>query len=260
MRARTCRTRRPIVAASVAVAIAASGLALWLAGGRGGRPPLLLSAIAFGIAVSGMHYTAMAGLTLFPHATPRRARRRCRPTCSRSWWRSSPSCVSGIFLLILVPDRGRACRPVAGRLASQPPRPAAPIGRRQEQSTVEPTGPGIYGPLGGAGGPPRRFARHLPVERDGATQFRRRRRRRRGPRQCPLHLHLRRHREAVLSARHRRRRIAARQPAASSACIAAISSISSASSAEARRRQRHGRAGRRPSAIRCRSAAAGSAG
>src|SRR6476661_4713822 len=42
------------VAASMAVAIAASGLALWLATGRGGRPPLLLSAIAFGIAVSGM--------------------------------------------------------------------------------------------------------------------------------------------------------------------------------------------------------------
>ena len=33
-----------LVVASVAVAIAASGLALWLAGGRGGRPPLLLSA------------------------------------------------------------------------------------------------------------------------------------------------------------------------------------------------------------------------
>ena len=29
--------------------------------GRGGRPPLILSAIAFGIAVSGMHYTAMEG-------------------------------------------------------------------------------------------------------------------------------------------------------------------------------------------------------
>ena len=33
------------VAASVAVAIAASGLALFLAGGRSGRPPLILSAI-----------------------------------------------------------------------------------------------------------------------------------------------------------------------------------------------------------------------
>ena len=61
--------RRCYVAASMAVAIAASGLALWLAAGRGGRPPLILSAVAFGIAVSGMHYTAMEGVTLFPHAT-----------------------------------------------------------------------------------------------------------------------------------------------------------------------------------------------
>src|SRR5215813_8662087 len=53
------------VAASMAVAIAACGLALWLATGRGGRPPLILSAIAFGIAISGMHYTAMGGVTLF---------------------------------------------------------------------------------------------------------------------------------------------------------------------------------------------------
>ena len=49
------------VAASMAIAIAASGLALWLATGRGGRPPLILSAAAFGVAVSGMHYTAMTG-------------------------------------------------------------------------------------------------------------------------------------------------------------------------------------------------------
>jgi diguanylate cyclase len=55
--------------------LTASGLALWLATGRGPRTPLILSAIAFGIAVSGMHYTAvsgmhytaMEGVTLFPH-------------------------------------------------------------------------------------------------------------------------------------------------------------------------------------------------
>src|SRR6202050_4383893 len=57
---------RYYVAASMAIAIAASGLALWLATGRGGRPPLVLSAVAFGIAVSGMHYTALEGLMLLP--------------------------------------------------------------------------------------------------------------------------------------------------------------------------------------------------
>src|ERR1700744_1895684 len=59
---------RYYVAASMAIAIAASGLALWLATGRGGRPPLILSAVAFVIAVSGMHYTAMEGVTLLPFA------------------------------------------------------------------------------------------------------------------------------------------------------------------------------------------------
>src|ERR1700693_667535 len=59
---------RYYVAASMAIAIAASGLALWLATGRGGRPPLILSAIAFGIAVSRMHYTAMEGLTVVAFA------------------------------------------------------------------------------------------------------------------------------------------------------------------------------------------------
>ena len=38
------------------------------------------------------------------------------------------------------------------------------------QQRVE-LGRGTYGPLGGAGAPPRRFARHLPVERDGGTHF-----------------------------------------------------------------------------------------
>ena len=54
------------VVGSLAIAIAASALALWLAAGRGKQPPMVLSAIAFGIAVSGLHYTAMAGMTLFP--------------------------------------------------------------------------------------------------------------------------------------------------------------------------------------------------
>ncbi|HMN85100.1 MAG TPA: MHYT domain-containing protein, partial [Bauldia sp.] len=49
------------VAASVAIAIAASGLALRLATTSHGRPPLLISAAALGMAISGMHYTAMAG-------------------------------------------------------------------------------------------------------------------------------------------------------------------------------------------------------
>lgn len=148
------------VVGSLAVAIGASGLALWLATGRGGRPPLILSATAFGVAVSGMHYTAMTGLTVFPHAGAAPS----APSLSTDLLAIVVAivafCVSGVFLLFLVPDRTR--EPAGVAPAETPHTVAAPeaeIGR------------GSYAPLGGAGGPPRRFARHLPVERDGATHY-----------------------------------------------------------------------------------------
>lgn len=50
--------------ASIVIAIAASGLALWLAFSADHRPPLFLCAVVLGCAVSGMHYMAMAGTTL----------------------------------------------------------------------------------------------------------------------------------------------------------------------------------------------------
>ena len=73
------------VTASLIIAIVASGLALWLATGQVRRPPLILSSVAFGIAVSGMHYTAMAGMKLFPLPVQHRVRRRFQLIC----WQSS---------------------------------------------------------------------------------------------------------------------------------------------------------------------------
>src|SRR5271170_4124166 len=96
------------VAASMAIAIAASGLALWLATGRGGRPPLVLSAIAFGIAVSGMHYTAMKGLTLLPFAAASAGAPALSTDLLAIIVAVVAFCLSGIFLLILVPDPARA--------------------------------------------------------------------------------------------------------------------------------------------------------
>jgi diguanylate cyclase len=52
------------VVASIMIAIAASGLALWFAFLAEARFPIVVSAIVFGLAVSGMHYTAMAGTTM----------------------------------------------------------------------------------------------------------------------------------------------------------------------------------------------------
>ncbi|HYG89904.1 MAG TPA: MHYT domain-containing protein [Azospirillum sp.] len=48
-----------IVALSLVIAVAASGLSLWLAFGHGRRAPLVVAAVAMALAISGMHYTAM---------------------------------------------------------------------------------------------------------------------------------------------------------------------------------------------------------
>src|SRR3984893_15309899 len=96
---------RYYVAASMAIAIAASGLALWLATGRGGRPPLILSAVAFGIAVSGMHYTAMEGLTLLPYPGATAGAPALSADLLAIVVAIVAFCISGIFLLTLVPDR-----------------------------------------------------------------------------------------------------------------------------------------------------------
>jgi diguanylate cyclase len=157
-------------------------LALWLATGRGGRPPLVLSAVAFGIAVSGMHYTAMAGLTLLPFASaPASA-----PALSTDLLAIIVSvvafCLSGIFLLLLMPDTSRVANGAvllrdnsASLTATNTAEQAAPVAIAGSNSNGHAASPefgfGTYSPLGGVDGPPRRVARHLPIERDGATHF-----------------------------------------------------------------------------------------
>ncbi len=165
------------VMASLVIAVIASELALWLATERGVRPPLILSALAFGIAVSGMHYTAMAGMTLYPYPTSASV---SAPALSTDLLAIVVAivafCVSGIFLLFLVPDPGRsraaataddvpAAPPLAeGRYDGVAAAPASTMGGAE-------LGRGTYAPLGGAGTPPPKIARHLPVQRDGATHF-----------------------------------------------------------------------------------------
>jgi diguanylate cyclase len=172
---------RAYVAASMAIAIAASGLALWLAAGRRGWPPLIFSAAAFGIAVSGMHYTAMAGVTLYPYATGVSGAPALSTDLLAIVVAVVAFCISGIFLLLLLPDAARsASRPlIAG--GSEPVRgpplsglalvPSTAPGAAANGGDNPEFGSGTYAPLGGAGAPPRRFARHLPIERDGGTHF-----------------------------------------------------------------------------------------
>jgi hypothetical protein len=158
------------VTGSMAIAIAASGLALWLATGKGGRPPLLLSAATFGVAVSGMHYTAMGGVTLFPHVSAVAG----APVLSTDLLAIVVAivafCVSGLFLLILMPDPSRAVANMTPRAilaasdtSSAPIQALAPEAEtiRAETQTAH----------DGIEAPPRVFARQLPFERDGSTQF-----------------------------------------------------------------------------------------
>ncbi len=166
-------THQPLmVAASAVIAIAASGLALRLSAGGRGRGPLIVSAIALGLAISGMHYTAMTGLTLFPHdIAPSTA-----PALSTDLLAIVVAVVafivSGAFLLILVPDRG-----------ARPTRAAAPAplsGEGAIAAALVPTAPGVAGAdlsLAAmtepepAPEPVRQAARTLPVEKDGLTHF-----------------------------------------------------------------------------------------
>ncbi len=163
------------VAASMAIAIAASGLALWLATGWDGRPPLVLSSVAFGVAVSGMHYTAMRGVTLYPFVTAASG----APALSTDLLAIVVAvvgfCISGIFLLLLLPDSARAMPPASSEAATRPVPEAAEVPLEMpavaDDGTAIEFGRGTFSPLGGAGAPPRRFARHLPIERDGGTHF-----------------------------------------------------------------------------------------
>jgi NO-binding membrane sensor protein with MHYT domain/DNA-binding LytR/AlgR family response regulator len=169
-----------LVVASMAIAIVASGLALWLAAGRGGRPPLILSAVAFGIAVSGMHYTAMEGVTLYPHANAATGAPALSTDLLAIVVAIVAFCISAIFLLILVPDRRQSesvANPGGAEKANSEANPSlavAAVSARPVAVEIADElhlGRGTYAPLGGAGAPPRRAARHLPFERDGNIHF-----------------------------------------------------------------------------------------
>jgi NO-binding membrane sensor protein with MHYT domain len=168
------------VAASLVIAVAASGLALWLATDRARRPSIILSAVAFGIAVSGMHYTAMAGMMVSPLPTSSPGAPALSTDLLAIVVAVVAFCVSGIFLLVLVPDRTReSSLGTAGESGSST---RAEMLRHAGGAAISgfadsgdgsggQFGRGTYAPLGGAGGPPPRIARHLPIERDGATHF-----------------------------------------------------------------------------------------
>jgi diguanylate cyclase len=115
------------VVASIGVSIAASAFALWTIDRRPTRPRLFLGAIALGLAISGMHYTAMSGMRLDPLCYDVSRFIGAESALSRNTLALLATVVafgvSGAFLLSLVPD---ASGPRGVEIASPEAGPGAP--------------------------------------------------------------------------------------------------------------------------------------
>ncbi len=152
-----------IVALSVLIAIAAAygGLRAFLA--RHGGVQLMLSAIAFGIAVSGMHYTAMYGMRLVSPAEGHQHGEGLAASPQILALVVTLLCfvIAAGFLLSLVPDGRR-------KAATE-----APLVPEAAVAKVEPAlAPRLRAmPLGGMGQPRPVPAPRLPVEGADGTHF-----------------------------------------------------------------------------------------
>jgi NO-binding membrane sensor protein with MHYT domain len=95
-----------LVAASFGVAVAAAGLALWLAFSPTHRPHVMAGAACLGLAISGMHYTGMAAATFLPVEDLVQI---SAPVLSLDLLAIvvavTAFVICGLFLLVLLPDR-----------------------------------------------------------------------------------------------------------------------------------------------------------
>ena len=158
------------VAASMAVAIAASGLALWLARrtGRAAAAGPVRDRVRHRGVGHALHRDGRASGC--SRTSPRhRPRPRSRPICWRSWSRSWRSACRGYSCC----SSCRSARPTTASRADAGRGADVPRTRHgSSRVTASPDfGRGAYAAARRRRGPPRRFARHLPVERDGGTQF-----------------------------------------------------------------------------------------
>ena len=161
-----------VLSVLIAIATAYGGLRAFLA--RQGGVQLALSAVAFGFAVSGMHYTAMAGMSLVPQAAG--SHHHIEGLAASSQMLSlvvALLCfvIAAGFLLSLVPDPRRktvATTDVVAALQAAGLEADSSTGtsRRRASPRLRPT------PLGGLGQPPRAApAPRLPVEGADGTHF-----------------------------------------------------------------------------------------
>ena len=161
-----------MVLLSVVVAIGAAygGLRAFLARQDGIR--LIASSVAFGVAVSGMHYTAMDGMHFVPLTTEAHHHLGSGLAASQQILSIIVAVLCFViaagFLLSLVPDPRRQSAAMAADAAAPADAPAS-----SEAAPVALTSPRLIpGPLGGLGQPPRAApAPRLPVEGANGTHF-----------------------------------------------------------------------------------------
>jgi diguanylate cyclase len=157
------------VVASILVSIAASAFALLALGSRPNRLRLFAGAVVLGLAISGMHYTAMAGMRLDPLCFDVSRFVGAESALSRNTLALLATVisfgVSGAFLLSLVPD-------------SQPRTPRLMIGPEALAPAAGPAIPIAVADIG-SGATPTPVARAVPtppianirVEKDGRARF-----------------------------------------------------------------------------------------
>ena len=164
-----------IVLLSIVIAIVAAygGLRAFLARQDGVR--LLASSAAFGVAVSGMHYTAMYGMHFVPVSD---AVHHHMPGLAAS--QQSLSIVVSLlcfviaagFLLSLVPDSRRQSQMAAAGPVENLAPVAEPAPVAAAATPIAVAAPRLMpAPLGGIGQPPRTPAPRLPVEGANGTHF-----------------------------------------------------------------------------------------
>jgi diguanylate cyclase len=151
------------VVASIAVSIGASAFALWALDSRPTRRRLFLGAVALGLAISGMHYTAMAGMRLDPLCFDVSRFVEAESALSRNTLALLATVVSfgvsGAFLLSLVPDT--RAPPNAATVIPVGAFAIAPGGRPVAAEPAEPPSD--------ATAPPARAA-SIRVEKDGRAR------------------------------------------------------------------------------------------
>jgi diguanylate cyclase len=146
------------VLSSVFLAVAASGLALWLAFLAQMRPPLLIGAIAFGCAVSGMHYVAMAGTSFMFMADPVPSATYISSDILAAIVSVVAFSISAIFMLALIPMERKSALEDKGWKGSAP---------MQEAQQVPVPAPGHASLLTGEPVVEKRMALLLPIEKNG---------------------------------------------------------------------------------------------